>query len=93
MYLHVAAQMWLLGRLLPCMVGFCVPCHDKCWINYLKLLEIVDLLLGPEITEDEVAYLDVLIREHHSTFIEVYPAVRVIPKHHFMIHMPKLILR
>ena len=52
--MYIAAQMWLLGRLLPRMVGHLVPTNDEHWLNFLDLLEIVDLLLAPELTEDEV---------------------------------------
>ena len=51
------------------------------------------MLLAPEISEDEVSYLHILIQQHHETFVEVYPNASVIPKHHFMLHMPRLILQ
>ena len=85
--------MWLLGRLLPCMIGSLIPSDDMCWHNYFKMLEIADLLFAPEITMDEVAYLNVLIAEHHTMFVQVYPNAVIIPKHHFMIHMPRLIFK
>ena len=34
--------MWLLGRLLPLMIGDKVPCYDEFWVNYTELLDIVD---------------------------------------------------
>ena len=89
----IAAQMWLLGGILPFLIGSFVPHTDECWQNYLQMLEIVDMLLTPEINEDEVSYLHILIRQHHETFVEVYPNASVIPKHHFMVHMPHLILQ
>ena len=49
--------MWLLGRLLPIMIGHKVPEGDDHWLNYLDLLIITDLLLAPELTEDDVAHL------------------------------------
>lgn len=92
--LHLkAAQMWLLGRILPFLIGSFMPHTDECWKNYLQMLEIVDMLLAPEISEDEVSYLHILIQQHHETFVEVYPNASVIPKHHFMLHMPRLILQ
>lgn len=62
--------MALLGRLLPFMVAEYVPVGDEFWANYLVLLHVVDLLMAPEISEDEVGYLDLMIKEHHTTFIE-----------------------
>lgn len=55
--LHTAAQMWLLGRMIPFMVGNKVPPDDEHWINYMDLLTIVDLLLAPELTKDDCAHL------------------------------------
>ncbi len=72
--------MALLGRLLPFMVARHVPEADNYWANYLRLLRVVDLLMAPEISADEVAVLDMLIREHHETFVHLYPEESVTPK-------------
>ena len=92
-YLNLAAQMWLLGRVIPYLVGEDVPEGDDKWKNYVQLLEIVDLLMAPAISEDEVAELGVLICQHHTFFAQLYGNSSVLPKHHFMIHMPRLILK
>lgn len=84
--------MWLLGRLLPYMVGEHVPSTDENWQDYLQLLEVVDLLFAPTITEDEVGYLSILISEHHHKFVSLHSSSMIIPKHHYMVHMPRLIL-
>lgn len=86
-----AAQMWLLGRLLPYLIGEYIPPTNEHWQNYLRLLEIVDLLFSPCITEDDVGYLSVLITEHHQVFVSLYSNTQLLPKHHYMIHMPRLI--
>ncbi len=44
--------MWLLGRLLPIMVGDKVPVGDDQWLD---LLTIVDILLAPELSDDDIA--------------------------------------
>lgn len=49
--------------------------------------------MAPEVLEDEVAELAVMIPQHHSLFARLYSASSLIPKHHFMIHMPRLILK
>ncbi len=85
--------MWALGRLLPYVVGKYVPEGDEWWENYLLMLEITDYLLAPEITPDEVAHLKVLIETHHTAFVDLYPEASVIPKMHYLVHMPRLILR
>lgn len=73
------------------MIGKYIPENDENWENFLLLLEILDLLMAPEITGDEVAHLDSLILEHHLQFKELYPDSSIIPKMHCMVHMPRLI--
>lgn len=85
--------MWTLGRLLPFMVGGFVPEEDEHWENYMLMLQITDYLLAPDITTDEVAHLKVLIEIHHTTFVDLYPDSSVLPKMHYLIHMPRLIIK
>ena len=85
--------MWTLGRLLPFMVGRFIQQDDEHWGNFLLMLQITDYLLAPEITSDEVAHLKVLIESHHSAFVGLYPGCSVLPKMHYMVHMPHLILK
>ena len=84
--------MGLFGRLLPYLIARYIPVEDKHWENYLLLLQIVDLILAPEILQDEVAYLQRLIAEHHSNFVKLYSSATVTPKMHYLIHVPRLIL-
>ena len=70
-----------------------MPNGDEFWTNYLFLLHVVDLLMVPEVSEDEVAFLDMLIKEHHTAFVHLYPEESVTPKLHYMIHMPCLIIK
>lgn len=84
--------MWLLGRILPLVIGDYVPDDDERWLNYLMLMDVVDLLFCPQISEDNVVYLAALISDHHENFSKLYPTSSVIPKMHFMVHMPRLIL-
>ena len=87
----IASQMWLLGRLLPCMIGCHIPEDDEKWLNFLLLLQIVDIF-APVISEDEVAFLQVLIQQHHETFAVLYPEKSITLKMHYMIHMARIIL-
>lgn len=85
--------MWLLGRTLTIVIGDLVPEDDERWMNYLLLMEIVDRLFSPQISEDSVSYLGALISDHHNAFTLLYPDESVIPKFHSMVHMPRLILK
>lgn len=93
MLLYLASQTWTLGRLLPLMVGDKVPEDDTHWHHYLQTLQITDYVLAPEIHCDEVALLKVLLTDHHNTFAEIYPDASVIPKMHYLLHVPRLILK
>lgn len=88
--LILASQMWLLGRLLPQMIGHWIPRENEHWLSYLLLLEIVDILFAPDVVEEDISLLSVLIQDHHNDFIVLYPFVSVIPKMHFMIHMAQI---
>ena len=40
----------------------------------------MDLLFAPKVSQDEIAYLAVLIEDHHSSFSQHYPSCNIIPK-------------
>lgn len=86
--------MWLLARILPLLVGdFVVEEEDERWHLYLQLMEIVDLMFCPKTSHDHAAYVATLISDHHSTFCKLYSYRNIIPKMHFMVHMPKLMIK
>ena len=82
--------MWLLACILPLVIGDLVP-EDERWMNFLKMIEIVDILFSPRITDD-AAYLAALFCDHHEQFQLLYPDWSIIPKMHFMVHMPRLMI-
>jgi len=86
-----AVQMWTLARYLPIIIGHYIPNDDENWINYLSLLDIMDYLVAPCITNDETAYLKILIKDHHINFVQLYPDASIIPKLHYLIHASRLI--
>ena len=90
---HVAAQMWLFSRILPIMIGDKIPEDDQYWVNFLRVLEIADRLFSPNLEEDDAAYLQALICDHHEEFCHNYPDESIIPKMHFMVHMPCLMIQ
>ena len=91
--LFIAAQLWLFGRILPLMIGDKIPEEDDYWANFLRMMEIVDRLFCPNLVEDDAAYLQALISDHHHEFCHLYPDESVILKMHFMVHMPRLMIQ
>ena len=57
------------------------------------MLDIVDIIFAPTIDPSLVAFLRSKILEHHMKFTRPCPEVSVIPKMHFMVHYPILMLR
>lgn len=58
-----------------------------------SFLDIVDIMFARRITEDTPGFLHHLIEEHHTNFTRLYPEYSVIPKMHFMVHVPRIMLR
>ena len=85
-------QMWTLARFLPFAIGHMVPEDDEYWENFLRLLEIMDIVFARRIPEEECGYLESLINDNHSCFKELYPSVTLTMKMHSIVHMPRLIM-
>ena len=85
--------MWLLGRFLPYLVGQYVPRDDEHYRLFLQLLSITNIILSPALTVDRAALLSTLLADHHHQFRLVYPLNSVIPKMHYLIHIPRLTVK
>ena len=85
--------MWLLGHLLPYLLGEYVPETDDHWKNYVLMVTITGLLLSPVISHDGVGYLGMLIEELHTSFVQLYPDESVLPKMRYIVHTSRLILQ
>ena len=80
--------MWCLARLLPLMIGDHVPEDDNRWELFKMFLLIIDYVFAPNTDKDIMEYLCKLIRDHHLKFCELYPECSIIPKQHYMVHIP-----
>ncbi|KAL2078827.1 hypothetical protein ACEWY4_006697 [Coilia grayii] len=86
-----AIQSWCLLRNVPLLFGDVVEKNDSHWNLLLLLLQIVNIIFAPFLTEGMTVYLKHLIVEHHQLFKYLFPAKSLLPKHHFMIHYPRCI--
>lgn len=86
-----AIQSWCLVRNAPLVFGDVVERNDSHWNLLLLLIQIVNIVFSPVITNGMTYYLKHLIFDHHKLFKSVFPQKRLIPKHHFMIHYPRCI--
>ena len=75
------------------MVGDLVPDGDDKWANYLDLLTILDYIFAPITTQDKCEYMKMKIEDFLSRFAELYPDGSLIPKMHYIIHIPSWIAR
>ena len=91
--MYIANQMWCLALHLPLLIGDYVPEEDDHWQLLCTLLEITRIIFAPTVSVNQVAYLQKLIQGHHEQFKELFPQCNIIPKMHYMVDMPNIILR
>ena len=89
---YSASEMLLIGRILPFLVADKVPENDMHFECFLKLLTILKIVMSPYIYNGIPSYLRVLIEEHHSMFVTLYPNESFIPKLHYIVHYPQQII-
>lgn len=91
-----ATQYWSLLKYLPLAVGNLVPTRNAHWEFLLHLCMLVDLIYAPRFTRSSVQYLKDVIEDHVTMFSELYGSkwnVQLRPKHHFLVHLPDIVLK
>ena len=91
--LATAAQMWCLGRFLPLLIGHLVPEGHLLLDNFLQLLTIMDYVFAPCTTADKADFVAMLVEDFLTDFKDLYPERRLIPKMHYMVHLPSFMKR
>ncbi|XP_041935316.1 uncharacterized protein LOC121697735 [Alosa sapidissima] len=86
-----AIQSWCVLRNTPLIFGDVVEMGNSHWNLVLLLLQIVNIVFSPFLTDGMICYLKHLICDHHNLFKTLYPDKKLIPKHHLMIHYPRCI--
>ena len=84
----IASQAWCLGRFLPLLIGDLVAEEDDKWENFIHLLKIMEYVFAPVTTADKLDYLQTLIEDYLIGFTQLYPDRPLVPKMHYLIHMP-----
>ena len=84
--------MWCLARMLPLLIGDLIPVGDEYWDNFLCLLGIEEIVFAPVTSTQLAAYLAVQVEQYLNEFSDLHDR-RLIPKHHYMVHYPKQIVR
>jgi hypothetical protein len=89
-----AAENWCLLRLFPLIVSKWVVNHkDNVWQFLLQLREIVEIVVSPKVTVDQVAYLKYQVEDYVSARFRLFSSVKLLPKHHFLVHYADLVIK
>ena len=80
--------MMTLLRLLPFMIGKMIEEDDDHWQRFLLLWDIGSLVNSFEVTQRDTVHLAWLVKMYLSSFKQLYPDVSIIPKMHYLVHLP-----
>lgn len=75
----------VLDGLLRFFFGQLVPPDEPAWQVLMNLKDIIGLVVAPVHTTESIAYLQSKIR---SRLQEVFPGIKLLPKHHYVNHYP-----
>lgn len=87
-----ASEMVFLVEHLGILIGDLVPVNNIVWEVFLVLRQIINIIMSSSFTFATIQLLETLISEHHSLYMEVF-AEPLKPKHHFIVHYPRLLKR
>ena len=83
---QTASEMWLLLRVLPLLLGDCVPQNHIIWTLLINLCQLVENILAPQFTNGAIMYLEELTSSWLTDLKACFPDFRIKPKFHHMIH-------
>lgn len=81
-----AHENWSLLQFLPILVGSFVPEDEPAWLVLMDLKDITELVVAPVHSDDSLAFLESKITEHRQRYKELFPDIKLLPKHHYLEH-------
>lgn len=90
---QTATKMWLLARILPLLLIDLVDTNSSHWTLLTSLLEVMSIVFAGKISLESVAYLRNAVAEHLQLFKRLFEDVNIIPKQHYLVHLPSLIFK
>ncbi|XP_028297865.1 uncharacterized protein LOC114460021 [Gouania willdenowi] len=81
-------QMLILLKILPFLLD---GVDNECTQFIIKLIQIVQLVLAPTISLKTVLRLKEMITQHLYQFKQLFPESNIIPKQHYLLHLPSQI--
>lgn len=88
---YSASQTRLFLRILPFIVDPMIDFDNEYYLFLVELIQIVNIVFAPVIKHGTVTFLQELIAKHLATFKELFPNKNVIPKQHYLVHIPGMI--
>ena len=88
---YKAAQARLFLRLLPFILCNLIPAGDDYYALITELNELCQIIFSPVIALPTINLLKSKIGEHLKNFKEHFPNVNIIPKQHYLVHIPSMI--
>lgn len=85
-----AREMLTFAMYLPLMIGDLVPAEDEIWQFLIILIDIIDLILCFEVTDDLVLTLQRKIKIHNNQYVKLFKDT-LKPKFHFLTHYPTVL--
>lgn len=83
-----ASEMKSFIRVFGVLIGEFIPVNDLVWDLYNLLRQICEIVEQNTISLDDASLLKTLIAEHHEIYISCFGRLK--PKHHFLIHYPRI---
>lgn len=84
-----ASEMLTLVNYFSLIIGHLVPAENDVWDLFLSLKRITDICTSHKITQDTPSMLQVEIHDYLVLHNELFPNT-LKPKHHFLIHYPRV---
>ena len=89
---QTASRMWLLSQILPFILEPYLDMSSPHWKCFVSILEIMAISFCTSITHASILYLKSIVKEHLTQFKEIYTA-NIIPKQHYLVHLPSQMLK
>jgi len=87
-----ASENWMFILFFPIVMNNFIKCtEDLVWNALLLLRQICQYIFAPALGADQVAYLNAIIIDYLQERRNLFPDVKLRPKHHFMTHYAYLI--
>ena len=89
-----ASQNWMFVRFFPLYVFSKIrDTDDVVWKLVLMLRKIVDFVVSPRLSENDIIHLHYLVQKYLELRCSVFHEVPLKPKHHYLLHFAWLILQ